>query len=49
MALHGNSTTEMPSIRKDKQHTYNVIMRSVLATIAAVEEQRLLHNLSVFL
>jgi len=29
----------MPSTKQDKQHTYNVTMMRVCATIVAVEEQ----------
>jgi hypothetical protein len=34
--------------KQDRQSTYNVT-RTVLATIVAVEEQQVLHNLSVFI
>jgi hypothetical protein len=36
------------SILRDSQCTYNVILRRVRATIVAVEKQRVLHSLNVY-
>jgi len=41
--------TAMFNIQQDRQRSYNVTVRRVLATIGAVEKQEVLHILSVCL